>query len=108
LRSFPTRRSSDLDGTFDGAWRFYDHALDLIQAQAKPDYQFDPRSRPWFTQATAQAAPVVINPYVFYTTGQVGFTLAQRGAQGGAVIGMDVAIDDLNQQLNDLLITESA
>src|SRR5690606_34370655 len=96
------------DGAMVGEWRFYDRQLNLLQAGVRPDYQFDPRSRPWFKQAAMQADAVIIKPYRFFTTGQSGITLAQRAGPDGAVIGMDVAIDDLNNELTRLLITPSA
>lgn len=100
--------SVDQNGAMAGAWRFYDPQLKLLEAREKADYQFDPRTRPWFTQAIGQPDSVMIKPYVFFTTGQAGVTLARRGATGQAVIGMDVAIDDLNSELADLRTTASS
>jgi len=96
------------DGAMVGEWRFYDQQLGLLQASVRPDYQFDPRSRPWFTQAATHSDSVIIKPYRFFTTGQAGITLAQRAEPNGAIIGMDVAIDDLNSELTSLQITPSA
>src|SRR5690606_32547859 len=98
----------DQNSALIGAWRFYDQALDLLETRPKADYQFDPRTRPWFEQAIVQPDAVMIKPYIFFTTGQAGVTLAQRGIAGKAVIGMDVAIDDLNHALTDLRITQSS
>ncbi|WP_339535038.1 HD domain-containing phosphohydrolase [Pseudomonas hunanensis] len=88
-----------------GEWRFYDRALNLLQAQAKPDYRYDPRLRPWFAQATVQPATVLTRPYVFFTTREVGLTMAQRSVDGGAVIGLDVSVNDLASETQDLRMT---
>ncbi|MEE6442317.1 MULTISPECIES: HD domain-containing phosphohydrolase [Pseudomonas] len=88
-----------------GEWRFYDRALKLLQAQAKPDYRYDPRLRPWFTEATVQPATVLTRPYVFFTTREVGLTMAQRSVDGGAVIGLDVSVNDLASEIQDLRMT---
>ncbi|MFK2910898.1 HD domain-containing phosphohydrolase [Pseudomonas sp. 3HC3] len=88
-----------------GEWRFYDRALKLLQARAKPEYRFDPRLRPWFAEATVQSATVLTRPYVFFTTREVGLTMAQRSVDGGAVIGLDVSVNDLASEIQDLRMT---
>ncbi|AVD95157.1 phosphohydrolase [Pseudomonas sp. SWI36] len=88
-----------------GEWRFYDRALNLLQAQAKPDYRYDPRLRPWFAEATVQPSTVLTRPYVFFTTREVGLTMAQRSVDGGAVIGLDVSVNDLASETQDLRMT---
>lgn len=92
-------------GAMLGEWRFYDRGLTLLESRAKPDYHYDPRPRPWFVEASSQPQTVLTRPYVFFTTGQIGLTMAQRSADGAAVIGMDVAVDDLASQSRDLRIT---
>lgn len=97
--------SLNTTGAMTGEWRFYDHDLKLLETQVKSDYHFDPRTRPWFTEAIAQPGTVMTRPYVFFTTEDMGVTLAQRSANGTAVIGMDVSINDLNVGINDLRMT---
>ncbi|PYB81022.1 phosphohydrolase [Pseudomonas sp. LB-090624] len=92
-------------GAVQGEWRFYDRALNLLQTQARPDYRYDPRMRPWFTEATAQPDTVLTRPYVFFTTGEIGMTMAQRSVDSGAVIGMDVSVNDLASEAQDLRMT---
>jgi len=92
-------------GAMLGEWRYYDRALNLLQTQVRPDYHFDPRQRPWFVEASAQATTVLTRPYVFFTTREIGLTLAQRSVDGSAVIGMDVSVDDLASETRDLRMT---
>ncbi|MEN5036523.1 HD domain-containing phosphohydrolase [Pseudomonas sp. TWI929] len=92
-------------GTVQGEWRFYDPALNLLQTQAKPEYRYDPRMRPWFAEASAQATTVLTRPYVFFTTREIGVTMAQRSVDGGAVIGIDVSVNDLASETQDLRMT---
>ncbi|SPO54844.1 Phosphohydrolase [Pseudomonas sp. JV551A1] len=92
-------------GAVQGEWRFYDRALNLLQAQAKPQYRYDPRTRPWFVEASAQPTTVLTHPYVFFTTREIGLTMAQRSVDGGAVIGMDVSVDDLASETRGLRMT---
>ncbi|NIF15419.1 HD domain-containing phosphohydrolase [Pantoea sp. Cy-639] len=93
------------DGTMHGEWRFYGHGLTLLKTEARPDYRYDPRTRPWFTEASAQASTALTRPYVFFTTREIGLTMAQRSADGAAVIGMDVSVNDLASESADLRIT---
>jgi len=92
-------------GTRVGEWRFYDPALTLLKRQAMPDYHYDPRTRPWFADASAQASTVLTRPYVFFTTREIGMTMAQRSVDGASVIGMDVSVDDLANETRDLRMT---
>ncbi|MCE1082975.1 phosphohydrolase [Pseudomonas sp. 165] len=92
-------------GEVQGEWRFYDRSLNLLQAQAKPEYRYDPRTRPWFVEASAQPTTVLTHPYVFFTTREIGLTMAQRSLDGGAVIGMDVSVDDLASETQGLRMT---
>lgn len=97
--------SHGADGSILGEWRFYDRALNLLATLLKPDYRYDPRTRPWFSQANAQAGTVLTRPYVFFTTGEIGLTMAQRSVDGASVIGMDVSVNDLASESRDLRIT---
>ena len=93
------------DGTLLGEWRFYDTALTLLQSEAKPNYRYDPRVRPWFVEASGQSTTVFTHPYVFFTTREIGMTMAQRSVDGGSVVGMDVSVDDLASETRDMRMT---
>ncbi|MBM7060367.1 HAMP domain-containing protein [Pseudomonas sp. UL073] len=92
-------------GAMLGEWRFFDRQLTLLKAELKADYHFDPRTRPWFQDAITRSETVLTRPYVFFTTGQIGLTLAQRSVSGAAVIGMDASVDDLGGEVKDLRMT---
>jgi HD-GYP domain-containing protein (c-di-GMP phosphodiesterase class II) len=92
-------------GAMSGEWRFYDQALSLLKTQAMADYHYDPRTRPWFADASVQAGTVLTHPYVFFTTREIGMTMAQRSVDGAAVLGMDVSVNDLASETRDLRMT---
>ncbi|MCY1340671.1 HD domain protein [compost metagenome] len=92
-------------GAMVGEWRFYDRELALLKTEVKPDYRFDPRTRPWFGEGSRRADTVLTRPYVFFTTREIGLTLAQRSVDGAAVIGMDASVDDLGGEVQDLRMT---
>ncbi|PSS58458.1 HD domain-containing phosphohydrolase [Pseudomonas sp. BBP2017] len=97
--------SAGNQGAMLGEWRFYDQALTLLKTQVKPDYHFDPRQRPWFVEAAGRPTTVLTRPYVFFTTREIGLTMAQRSVDGAAVIGMDVSVNDLASESRDLRMT---
>lgn len=92
----------DGQGGMLGEWRFYDSQLGLLRAQERPDYKFDPRQRPWYTESRNTSKTVLTQPYVFFTTREIGLTLAHRSVDGAAVIGMDASVNDLGGEMGDL------
>jgi HD-GYP domain-containing protein (c-di-GMP phosphodiesterase class II) len=89
-------------GQILGEWRFYDRNQHLLETRPRPGYDFDPRSRSWYQRATADSGTIVTEPYAFFTTREVGLTMARRGVDGGAVIGLDVSVDDLSTAMDRL------
>jgi len=91
-----------------GAYRFYDAGLRELTRIDRPEYDFDPRTRPWFELARRAADGAVVQsaPYRFFTTGDTGVTLAQ--AHGDAVVGADVSLHELGEMLKRPRISHSA
>lgn len=85
-----------------GRWSFYDAQLRVLQSAPRPGYRYDPRTRPWYSEAREQHSQVLTAPYVFFTTEEVGVTLSQPSEGGGAVIGLDVALTDLGREIGSL------
>ena len=86
-------------GQLHGAWQFLDETLQMHSERSTPDYWFDPRLRPWYQEVGEPGQVSMTDPYVFFTTGEVGVSLAVRSHAGGAVIGVAAAVDDLTKQL---------
>ena len=71
-----------------------------------PDYAaFDPRERPWYRAAAIADGQIKIPPYVFFTTREVGITLARRGAGAKAVVGADITLRAISDALGRQRIT---
>jgi len=85
-----------------------DAALNTISESAPSDYTFDPRTRPWFTDAMQTTEAVVTAPYVFFTTQRVGLTVARRAEHGRAVVGADLTLRQLSETLQRVRITPSS
>jgi HD-GYP domain-containing protein (c-di-GMP phosphodiesterase class II) len=91
-----------------GVYRFYDAALHELQRRDRPEYDFDPRTRPWFALASQAGEGKLVQsaPYRFFTTGEPGVTLAQ--AHGAAIVGADVSLKALGDMLSKPQISRSA
>lgn len=62
--------------------------------------QFDARQRPWYRQAQAAGGERILTaPYRFFSTGLPGISLAQAIAGGRRVVGADLRLGTLSQQL---------
>lgn len=102
-------QSVDRDaGPARGSYRFYDADLRELQRLDRPDYEFDPRTRPWYelSRKAGEGRSVQSEPYIFFTTGEPGVTLAE--ARGGAVVGADVSLQALSAMLARPQISASA
>ncbi|WP_432721788.1 hypothetical protein R0381_002117 [Jeongeupia wiesaeckerbachi] len=78
---------------------YYRHDLSLIEHRLAPGYSFDPRSRPWYAHAIGVQAHQISDPYVFFTTREVGTTLSRRSANGRSVVGADITLAALDTVL---------
>ena len=85
-----------------GRFSFYDAQLNRLGSAVRPDYRFDPRTRPWYAEAQQNRTQILTAPYVFFTTQEVGVTLSQPSEEGGAVLGLDVALTDLGREIDSL------
>ena len=102
-------QSVDRDaGEARGSFRFLDAGLRELRRLERPDYQFDPRTRPWYALArgAGDGRAVQSEPYLFFTTGEPGVTLAE--ARGDAVVGADVSLRALGEMLARPQISRSA
>lgn len=88
-----------------GSYLFYDDQLQLLEERSMPEYRFDPRQRDWYQQARAAAGVQATTPYVFFSTAQLGITLSLASPDGQNIFGLDMALDDLSQSLQQLIIT---
>jgi adenylate cyclase len=99
-------------GTADATerWTFFDAAGAPVGAGEARPTRFDPRSRPWYRAAIAEAPrPALSDPYAMATTGSVGISLSRVGADlGGAVVAVDVLLDTVGQFLVDARLSQHA
>jgi len=100
------------DTTAVGSFFFFNQKMQALTSEiGKSDYQFDPRTRPWYSLAMATEAGgqlVRTPPYAFFTTREIGITLASRNQDRHGVVGMDLNLSTLSALLGRQKITASA
>lgn len=73
-----------------------------------PDDKYDPRTRPWYQEATEQRQSIWTDPYIFFTSQSPGITAATPvvglldKVQG--VVGVDIEIKELSNFLSQLRV----
>ena len=94
-----------------GRFEFFDQKLVPLQSIPKPDYQFDPRVRPWYKQAETESPAdgiVQTAPYVFASNLKVGITLATRASDRSGVVGIDLSLTSLSRLIASQKVSPSA
>ncbi|WP_148714596.1 HD domain-containing phosphohydrolase [Chitinolyticbacter meiyuanensis] len=86
-------------GSVVGRYLFFDAALNPLGQKDDPGYLFDARQRPWYAAALARERVAATAPYVFFTTREVGTTLARRTDDGNAVVAVDITLSALSSAL---------
>jgi HD-GYP domain-containing protein (c-di-GMP phosphodiesterase class II) len=98
--------SRDSAEVMHGLYQFFDANGRLLDSFFRDDYRFDPRTRPWYKNV-GRDDTILTDPYPFFTTHEVGATLARRSPDGKAVVGLDITLHSLAGALADLSITPS-
>jgi methyl-accepting chemotaxis protein len=94
----PLLRAADQAGSFDNAYIGY---ADKRAAFSRPEgipANYDPTSRPWYTQAAQSGKPVLTAPYADAGTGKLVVTFAEPVSVQGiltGVAGADVLLDNV-------------
>ncbi|WLG49263.1 HD domain-containing phosphohydrolase [Pseudomonas sp. FP1742] len=83
---------------------FFDQNLALISRQDYTDETYDPRSRAWFSSALGDRDQITTEPYLFFSTHNVGTTLARRSGEH-AVMGADLTLAELSATLAKHVVT---
>ena len=97
-------KSLQADGSMLSQIMFFDESLELIELY-ETIYNIDPREREWFQKAMASTGVEVTHPYIFYTTGDIGITLASKTSDGRGVLGIDITTNDISEVLASMRIT---
>ncbi|MGE5490212.1 MAG: HD domain-containing phosphohydrolase [Actinomycetota bacterium] len=88
---------------------YLDDRLGRLGSALRPEaLAFDPRSRPWYVAAMGAEGVARTSPYVFFTNGKIGSTVAVRTRKGNAVVAADVELDTLSRMLARQRVTPAS
>jgi HD-GYP domain-containing protein (c-di-GMP phosphodiesterase class II) len=85
---------------------YYDSELNEISRNQGQSSRFDPRSRPWYQQATD--APQATKPYLFYDSKIVGLTAMSKTTEPGVVVVFDITLQNLSNTIARYKMTASS
>ncbi|MDJ0861128.1 MAG: HD domain-containing phosphohydrolase [Gammaproteobacteria bacterium] len=88
-------------------WSFFNDKLFLLETRPPQRLRYDPRKQDWFKAAIHNAVQITSDFYVYFTTREVGVTMARRLAEGGAVLGADLTLQSLSSGLAAHRVTPS-
>jgi HD-GYP domain-containing protein (c-di-GMP phosphodiesterase class II) len=92
----------------DNVFIFLTETLQALKTVQGAVNTYDPRLRGWYGTALATPEQVQTKPYLFFSTGDPGITIARRTDDRRAVVGADMAFDNLSALLSKQVITPSA
>ena len=87
--------------------QYFDAGLTRIDRRQNPDETYDPRPRNWYQNARQSKRLVSTTPYVFFSSQEIGTTLAVPSGDG-AVLAADLTLADLSATLARHQVTPSA
>ena len=96
----------DASGTVSSQSLFFDQTLAPVGRDVNSDDRYDPRTRNWYINALQQGDQITTEPYVFFSTHNVGTTLARRSS-ADSVIGADLTLEALSATLLKHVVTPS-
>ena len=90
----------------DSEYLFFDKQLQPISRRQNLKETYDPRTRPWYNGALQSTEHFTTAPYAFFSTGEIGTTLARKSTET-TVMGADLTLDDLSATLAEHRLTPS-
>jgi HD-GYP domain-containing protein (c-di-GMP phosphodiesterase class II) len=101
----PSKATLMINQTYiSGANIFYflDGSYKVLDYKQTNDNEFDPRTRPWFQNASNDGEVRLTEPYFFYFLQTNGVTFSRRSADGKSVVGADFTLNSLSEQIAQL------
>lgn len=86
---------------------FYGEDLHLIETRNVESDGFDPRKRTWYSKAMLSDTTIFTDPYLFFTTGEIGISTARALAEGSGVVGADSVLLSIAHNIEEQKLTPS-
>ncbi len=90
-----------------GHYLYYSATRELLRDEPRPDYaqQYDPRQRSWYREAMRHDNPITTPPYRFFSSHQIGYTIATHNPERQSVVAVDILLTTLNNALTQQKVT---
>lgn len=87
---------------------FFDEHLNEVGRLPSTQYlEFDPKKRPWYLAAKESKDQILTTPYIFFSSGKRGLSIAMQSEDRLRVAGADIRLDSLIDRLGHLRVTRS-
>jgi HD-GYP domain-containing protein (c-di-GMP phosphodiesterase class II) len=96
-----------LSGETKNLFYFFNEELQEIGTMIPENYDYDPRERDWYKKAKESSNLIKTDPYIFFTTREVGKTFAIQSPSKNSIIGADVTLSAISDSLLKQKITPS-
>ena len=99
----------DVEGSGENrtrSYRYFDADFELRVVNTEPS-TFDPRERPWYTEALAGKGPYRSNPYLFAQLNKPGRTVSVPIGGSRTVLGLDMTLETLSDFLGKQSVAEN-
>jgi len=88
-------------------WSFLDEQKNVISQREEVNPNYDPRERPWFTNAIENGDPHLSDVYVYNSFKTPGITASKRMASGHGVVGVDLTLTELSEFVSRQFVSEN-
>jgi len=85
---------------------YYDEKLNEVSRGVAKKTQLDPRTRPWYQQATDE--PSATKPYLFFDSQIVGLTTMVKTTEPGVIVVFDITLENLSETIAKYQVTPSS
>ncbi len=69
---------------------------------------YDPRNRPWYTNAEGVTGNHITSPYLFFFEKKIGITLSRKALEGNSIVAADITLGSLTKTLDINRISPSS
>ncbi|WP_419797759.1 MAG: HD domain-containing phosphohydrolase [Terasakiella sp.] len=88
-------------------WSFLDEQKNVISQRLEANPNYDPRERPWFTNAIENSDPHLSDVYVYNSFKTPGITASRRMANEHGVVGVDLTLTELSEFVSNQFVSEN-
>jgi HD-GYP domain-containing protein (c-di-GMP phosphodiesterase class II) len=86
---------------------YYDDDLQILETRAIPSDGYDPRSREWYKNSIQLESVSITNPYLFFTSQEIGITTSHSLTGHSGVVGADAVLLSIARNIAEQKLSPS-